>query len=692
MSSKIQYNSIGKSVDGTTYCSGVETLAENIIEDNESDATLFFPSKTGWASMRSSSYRMTTENTEAILPLPIYKIKKILIKPDNFLVAIRIQSEVITAFLSDFVDSNNKKLDYFDATHLIVFATEWDSLPIADDNEDDTDYSTYVSGLYKDNTFYWEEGASTIPFLNTVYKRGSTILDGLFADKTPTYERFLKSLIYQDGENYFAGSGYYSFPLKYAAKEENTLNTDVRDWKFRIEYIPLSSKTKIRARKNALTKEEYIQPFNQRAEMNAASAFGKNMYLTAQKTGVREITVVKDHTRLSDIPPLGALVRHNGKRYRLVANHYVQTNTRYIRVTHTLSENWSNKSKHVAVDQKYRNWEIPQDILWRNLYLEDYLRVGTTKKTDLYNTIQGIWPASMDLLAIMRIFDTSSSSDKTIDSLCWYGGQKTETEGEFTFKKVGVTVPCSTYGIGNSMIFSATMKDNLSAGLSVSIAVDSGEFVVGDYCTEALYCFSSGTTTDVRIVLSDGIEDEEYVGEEFGAVASAVYPNMIELSGGGYDIDLNLPQTTLLFDRTFDVYKDAREAIKFTYQIHLIGEDECFFGNKFAENNPLVKDWGSEDRAFRFWLLTKYVREGTDLLETVDGDVYYDHTADDKCFSYNSIKLEPYCFIFELSDKIQALDKSKYVAWAITDENDNLYVGCNDASVTTLYFQLHHVR
>ena len=75
---------------------------------------------------------------------------------------------------------------------------------------------------------------------------------------------------------------------------------DVRKWKFRIEYVPMTSKMKIRARKNAPTKMEYIQPFNQRAEINAASAFGKNMYLTAQKTGCREIAVVKNYTRLNE--------------------------------------------------------------------------------------------------------------------------------------------------------------------------------------------------------------------------------------------------------------------------------------------------------------------------------------------------------------------------------------------------------
>ena len=84
MSTKFNYSSIGKTVDGTTFCSGVETLAENIIEDSEEDSVIVFPSATGWASLRSSAYRMTTENAEAHLPLPIYKLKRVLIKVPKF--------------------------------------------------------------------------------------------------------------------------------------------------------------------------------------------------------------------------------------------------------------------------------------------------------------------------------------------------------------------------------------------------------------------------------------------------------------------------------------------------------------------------------------------------------------------------------------------------------------------------------
>ena len=72
-SKKLKYISYGKTVDGTNYCTGVETLAENLIEDNEEDAVIVFPSNNAWAGMRSNEYRMTTENLRAIFPLKIYK-------------------------------------------------------------------------------------------------------------------------------------------------------------------------------------------------------------------------------------------------------------------------------------------------------------------------------------------------------------------------------------------------------------------------------------------------------------------------------------------------------------------------------------------------------------------------------------------------------------------------------------------
>lgn len=708
MSTKFNYSSIGKTVDGTTFCSGVETLAENIIEDSEDDSMIVFPSATGWASLRSSSYRMTTENAELHLPFSIYKIKKVYLRPAKEKVTLRVATGYMGGTtdlelnISEFKDRNGDSF-VLDITDLVVMKKEWEALPLA------TSINEYKENIVKDNTFYWEQGSNIIPVLSTIYKISQLNSSGI-VDESPVYTRLLSRLnktIENNSYIYtYVGDGWEQ---EYDLFEEFGVSTflpyyDVRKWQFRIEYVPMSSKTKIRARKNAPTKEEYIQPFNQRAEINAASAFGKNMYLTAQKTGCKEIKLVKNYTRLNDIPPLGALVRHNGKKYRLVANHYDFTNTVYVKVTHTLSENWSEKSKHVAVDQKYRNWSIPQDTLWRNIYWEDYLRVGTSRKRG--EDVTG----GIALEYIMQVLSVTSSSDVTVDTFSWYTYDTVlgNIDGEVNAELRGASIPCSTYGIANSMIFSASFKDNLSAGLRASAWGEDNYL-----CEETLYCKADGTLDNVNVILGKGcgvsasfeIDDSMTINQAttvglVESVQNVFYPAILRLPVVTDDVTdylfANMVQTPV-FDEKFCVYKDAGEAIKFTYQIHLIGEDDCVFGNKFAEHNPLIKDWKGKNRTFRVWLLTHYVREGVDVLETIAGDEYREKDEEWKFFDVEPEEQtsSEYGDVFKLTLKLaisEDLKEPKYKAWAITDENNNLYVACNDASVKTLYFQLHHKR
>lgn len=407
MSSKISYYSKGNTVDGTNVCSGVETLAENLMEDNEEDAVITFPVKGGWAGARSSAYVMTDKNSEAVLPLPIYKIKKIELNIPKMGLVIAPMGP-----LADFKDKNGNSLEVLDITKYVIPAVEWKTLPQAYSKPLDKG-KTYYGGIYKDNTFIWEEGSDIISFVDTVYKIGTASINGIHVDNTPVYVRLLESALYDIGEDYIYEEGDTKVTMRKGLMDYPGLATpseiEVRNWLFRIEYVPITSSTKMRARKSAKTKIDFFQPFNQRAELNAVGAFGKNMWLTAQKTGVREITVVKNYTRLADIPPLGALVLHKGKKYRLIANKRIITNTQYMQVIHTLSENWSAKSKYISVDQKYRNWSIPQDVLWRNLYWEDFFIISKNAPT---TGAKG----SIAIKHLAQVFKSDVTNDRTVDS------------------------------------------------------------------------------------------------------------------------------------------------------------------------------------------------------------------------------------------------------------------------------------
>lgn len=687
MSSKnIGYLSYGNTIDGTTYCSGVETLAENVIEDNEADSVIIYPSANGWARLRSESYRMTTDNAEAVLPLPIYKIRKVLVNIKDFDIAKTVQGETIVIPVSNFKDDEGNAFpEELDITESVVTSEQWKSLPLASNKND------YIKNIRKDNTFYWENAAYKIPFLGTVYKLGAFFVD-MFNDNSPSYERLILNVLYRKGAQYKTNIG----TLQDFVLSAKLNNIDVRDWQYRIEYVPMTSAFKMRSRKRAETTEEYIQPFNQRAEINSASAFGKNMYLTAQKTGVRELTVVKNYTRLTDIPPLGAIVKHNGKRYRLIANKKKQTNTIYLQVTHTLSEDWTAKSKHVAVDQKYRNWNIPQDMLWRNLYYEDYLCISKQPIDTSHNEDT----AGISLDNFMQLFKVSNANDETIDTFAWEfdGYWETDTDGSYV---MGVTLPCSTLGIGNSLVFSASMKDQLSAGLRE---------VEENLCEEVRYCEEDGRIDYAKITLSAGMGNGYYEGttfiektddEDFSNIGRR---NLPAVKMGAYgdrdDYWWNVPKSPL-FNKTFAIGKTAGEEIKFTYQVHLTPYDsEIVVGNALAENNPLVKKW-ENNRTFKLWLLREYLREGEDIVGK-NNNTAYEQTEDGLYFNIVKQELSEEAFaqygeVYHLSLKNTMIDyllndSNHYVAWAITDENNKLYVGMNSRLNFDLYFQIQHKR
>ena len=712
MSTKIRYFSKGNETDGASYCSGVETLAENLIEDNEDDATIVFPSKNGWISPRNEDeLRITTENAQIVLPYPIYKIVKIQVALAPYITF----SPTLYGGSGPawYKENTNDGMWPFNTNILgsqcydRLTGEKWDgAMDITEFVKPYEEYNALMKVEYKDvydsinrnNTMYYKQGDNKIcygessqKFFGGAEKSNIVVLLGKFikdfnerahkAENTD-FDRKLYTFVKEQkivgpdegGTQIFSSDG-------------TRIITDIDDFDsgelitnalFRIEYIPVSSKTKLRARKAASTTVDYIQPFNQRAELNAASAFGKNMYLTAQKTGVREIKLVKDYTLLSEIPPIGARIRHDGKVYRLVANHYSLTNTVFLRVTHTLSENWSAKSKHVSVDQKYRNWKIPQDILWRNLYWENYLHIS------FENIAQKREKGDIDTRRIVSVMKPFDSIDKPVTALCWH---------HLPNSWCGVTVPCSTYGMGNSLVFTASFKDNLSAGISYKDYKLGADNCDKEYCEEVLYCNEDGTLEEGTVVLTSGIgnfsptsegEPQTVDTEEAKQNAIVAYPSIY--SYGTYSV--NMPVDNI-FKKEFYIYKDAGEALKFTYQIHFIPESsDIVIGQALAVENALVKAYGG-NRNVCIILSKKPFREG---------EKYWDGEGDVQPFSVWAAEGNSKCangnidMWFGLNDTAKAtLGLWKYKAWgfALYDDKSKKYallIGCNAKEYTKLHF------
>lgn len=646
MSNKLKYDSYGNSIDGTDYCTGVETFAQNLIEDNSNDASITFPAANGWAKPRTKNYILTTNNCDIILPQNIYKLQKVVMATDNLTLS-HFDAEA-TNLHTYGTAKEFLGIDELNITSLIVEQTVFNALQVAKNFAPDgwqTQDETCDSN-FKDNTF--------------IYNANSNII----SINPETWKNLVVSAVRRAGFGK-SNANYYEYQKNNIGDKK--ANIDPRTFKFRVSYIPMSSDIKIRARKSAKQNADYIQPINQRAEINSASALGKFLYNTAQKMGTEQITLVKWYTKIADIPPLGCRVRHNGQHYILTANSIEMTNCVQVKVTHTLSKNWSNKSQYVSVDQKYRNYKIPADILWRNMHWEDYIEVttdGVVQNAEAGDLTMSVIEGSTTKRAIIpRIFLCDKTDDVTITSFFLYRANRESYDK-------GVTVPCTTMGIANSMVFSASMKDNLSAGLRVN--ADNSQ-----YCEEVFYCYDNGKLDYARFVLSGGVN----ITDEGAYPQSALGENQ---------------PTDKVFDEIFYVSKDPGEALKFTYQCHWISDEaDVVIGSKLAENHPLVKKW-TENRKFRFWFLKKPLRQGEDKLladETRNVLITTDEQRKGYFGMQDLISDTQKAFKLTLAQGgVSLLNGSDIKAWAITDENNNLYIGCNDKSKTTLYFTHIHER
>ena len=655
MSSEFKYDSYGNSIDGTDYCSGIETFAQNLIEDNEGDASVAYPSKTAWMTPRSKEFRMTSDNTCLIVDKDIYKIKKVYLRGYPYIV-----SNGTTTHLSwnDIKDVNGNIIDEYSALDIspwVVAEEVYNALRTPGNLSDAMSESPNTC-----NTFYYSK--------NSIYF-GKNVAIKYGSDYTSTY--ILTEIV----RTFYSTKYYYN-----GKKLSETANAGIaiygggypnpnfyKELQFRVEYIPMSSDIKLRARKSVKQQEEYIQILNQRAEINSASALGKFMYNTAQKMGTEQITLVKFYTKIGDIPPLGCRVKHNGQHYILTANSIEMTNCVQVKVTHTLSKNWSNKSQYVSVDQKYRNYKIPADILWRNMHWEDYIEIttdGVVENAEAGDLLMSVIDDSTTKRAIIpRIFICDKTDDVTITSFFLYRANRESYDW-------GVTVPCTTIGMANSMVFSASMKDNLSAGLRISEENN-------QYCEEVFYCEENGKLDYARAVLSGGINITD----------AGAYPQAT--------LTRNTP-TDKVFDEIFYISKDPGEALKFTYQCHWISADnDIVIGSKLAENHPLVKKW-TENRKFRFLALRKPLRQGEDKVrpeEHMDILILTDEQRKGYFGMQDLISDTQKAFkLMLVGAGLSLLNNAGVKAWAITDENYNLYIGCNDKSKTTLYFSHIHER
>lgn len=653
--------------DESQYCTMLESVVDNMAVKDERESTLFFPNYYGYVTPRTINLRLTDQNCEIILDKRISQLSRFLMNSKSVYAVYYydggttegIYKNTVLLDLSTGRTVNNK--DDFEhmtpmpSIDLTAYVKEYDQWQTQDyfpnsQNPAGTKQS-------KNNTIYWKRYGNTITVLNTSFGIGAT---GVFTKSVFGY--LLETWLNDDLKDFvparirtrnvaIPGSPFRNYVFNGGRIEKTT--TDPRNFEFQVEYIPLDDGGIVRSPKSELLQSiDFIQPYNQRAEINDSAAFGLNMQGTVNRMGVDCLTAPVRYRQWGEIQDIGDIYIENGQEYIITNVKYTLTNTESVTVVYSLSKDWNYLSQYFNIDKKFRSWNIPSDIIQRNLYYADYCVVTKDLPS---NTTNDSALTDLGIAAIASGLQNNTPMLNPVNT-CW-------------IKNSSVSLPqfaiisASAFSFGNSIKIMAKTKNNLSVGNNIVKAEGSNK-----YCQEVFYCDADGTMASGSF--------------NFARQMAANNPDKFpfaQIGAQGLEY-INFPQDTLVRVQV-DIDKSPSECLALNYQLFFVTEEPTtIITNKFVAENNLVK-FGVDGNQLTVWGIKKPLPKMSKIInsnyaETLSQSVSSNVPANANYFSMNVGNIS-----------------SQYIGWAISQGKDLYIAQYRDANgnlPTTLYFIFKH--
>lgn len=662
-------------------------------------STTIFPSINTWITPRSEQGQITTENSLIVMPQKINKIDKVILHVPN----------VVVDITSTSIDTNNGTLSvqkplsklYIDAEHTTSIA----NLDVSKFVVEKSKYyalSTYnadvlpgfFKNLYTNNTWYYEHNENTVTLVNKMVKGnfeivGSPVSAVLIASAVHNY---FYNNGKKDGKLYFY-DGLSVTTITYS--DDMTVEVlagsapDIRTIPFRIYYTPLGESVKLQVPKTNPQATQFCIPYGQQQPIVDNVTLGREMQSVANRAGCETKEVVRTLHNISEKRKLGTVYREKdasgkftGNIWRLTSERVSVYSETYIIVEETWSKNWSYQNPNVPINREFRSWNIPADIVQRNLLWQDYCLIKRVNdENDTFtlgkdDTVLSEWAKN-------QILNFSYDEETATETECtnmWFYQVNDKLEQH------GVALNCSAFGFGNSLVFSGKTKDNLSAGVQ-RVKINNNDYNY-QFCKDVYYCDKNGEIDEMCIQVGSRME----VGsaKDVQTEALYMYPEFKteEVDGGVTFLPYNAPHVDKTFEvgrgrfklfkenSEFKILKDPCEQINFTYQLHMLTDDGLFIvGSSWAANCPLVKQQDGSEK-MQIWKLKQYLPQGAQVMTANYGDVVSEGVSvslDDNTITFNAIT---------------DAQEDKYVGWCATDENSNILFAYNGRDGAK--FKLHY--
>lgn len=625
------------------------------------------PSQNGWITSRTTENQLTDLNCKIIFPQKIAQLNKILVNADSVYVNVDVPQKTTDynnktgtptwVKLSSLYYPSGNYVTELDITPFVKEVAEWQTLS-----------RVYVLtgkapfGFYKNNTSYYKQNTNEIIICNETYKTQGNI-------SFPVFLSMIQSACYYslphtmnhissrfDNEVYI-NSYYIEFDSQVQTTPLNAL--------FRVYYTPLGESVKIRVPKTNPQAREFHIPFSQQQPIVDNVSTGRQMQSLANRTGCEVREVVRTFVDIKDFrnPRDHWYYREKDANGNRTGNVWILTSARLqiysghmFRSYEVWSKNWSYRSAYAPLNREFRSWNIPADIVQRNLTWNDYCLISRYDVSKIPRNALLTAAAEKEL---MRALDGSKGDVPAECNNMWFYTKDAAGNTK------GAVMSCSSFGFGNSLIFSGKTKDNLSAGMQRVKSDDRDNNY--QFCKDVYYCKDDGTL------------DEMYV--QFGAGISALdvyaYPEYYSNTDGSGSANTPPFSTaiSLLYERALKVMKDPAEQLNFTYQLNLLTDDAFLvIGSTLAADNPLVKE-RDKPKNLKVWKLKNLVPRGAQVMipqyATEQNPALFSVDRDARTITFNG-------------------SANDGVGVCVTDENNNILIALNDERPATFNFVFTH--
>lgn len=654
-----------------------------------------FPSANSWITPRSIDGQITTDNAIILFNQKIEKVNKVYINLPNSDFSFIIRGVARKAKLSNiFLDENHTiPLDKLDITYFVVNEEEYATLK----NYTQADYKFWYK--CQNNTWYYNKEGIYLP---------NDRIRGVIIKTVTPLENIINATLYQllykygkkDGKLYL----YYGLNnpdnVEFSWADgltsigiDTTTMPNIINLQFRIYYTPLGESVKLQVPKTNPQVNQFCIPYSQQQPIVDNVTLGREMQSVANRAGCEKKEVVRTCHSIKEIrrPRDGWYCKEKdangnltGNIWRLTSAHYTIYSETYIVVKETWSKNWSYRSENVPINREFRSWKIPADIVQRNLLWQDYCLI--TRKDVTIPNEDPEYPLLLSKTAkteLMRGLDGSCSGKYTECNNMWFYtyDQYGEIPGEGGVKK-GAVLSCSSFGFGNSLVFTGKTKDNLSAGVQRVKSDDKdGNY---QFCKDVYYCKEDGKMDYMYIQVGSAM----YSGtrEASNLDASYLYPEYRDPTNLAAEKRYNAPDIVngiALFGQTpengFKILKDPCEQLNFTYQLHLLTDDGFLvIGSTWAATNPLVKQ-RDKAQTIKVWKLTQPIPQGAQVMTAT-----YGTEQQSNLFAVDASSGDP-TITFNPQGTV-----NNGVGVCVTDEHNAVLIAFNSSEPATFHVKFTH--